>query len=71
MVHLGGRQFNNRQPSGLNILAIDREMFSGSVDACIVLSLPFHHGGLEPDCVGVSTKGGGVFAGHYGTYRED
>ena len=32
-------------------------MFSGSVDAGCVLALPFHHGDLEPDCVGVSTRG--------------
>ena len=51
-------------------LAIDREMFSGSVDAGFVLALPFHHGDLEPDCVGVSMRegegGGAYFAGHYG-----
>ena len=36
-------------------------MFSGSVGAGFVLALPFHHGDLEPDCVGVSTRkrGGG------------
>ena len=33
-------------------------MFSGSVDAGLVLALPFQHGDLEPDCVGVSTRGG-------------
>ena len=33
-------------------------MFSGSVDAGFVLALPFHHGDLEPDCEGVSTRGG-------------
>ena len=38
--------------------SLDREMFSGSVDAGFVLVLPFHHGDLEPDCVGVSTRGG-------------
>ena len=32
-------------------------MFSGSVDAGFVLALPFHHGDLEPDCVGVSMRG--------------
>ena len=36
------RQFNNRQSSGLNKLAIDREIFSGSVDVGFVLELPFH-----------------------------
>ena len=53
-------------------------MFSGSVDAGLVLALLFHHRDLEPDCVGVSTRGtykcrggyarggGGVFVGHYG-----
>ena len=33
------------------MFAIDREMFSGSVDACFVLALSFQHGDLEPDCV--------------------
>ena len=42
------RQFNSRQPSGLNKLAINQEMFSGSVDAGFVLALSFHHGDLEP-----------------------
>ena len=41
----------------LNKLLIDREMFSCSVDAGFVLALPFHHGDLEPDCAGVSTRG--------------
>ena len=27
------------------------------VDAGFVLALPFHHGDLEPDCVGLSTRG--------------
>ena len=49
-----GRQFNSRQPSGLNKLAIE---LSGSVDAGFVLALPFHHGDLEPDCVEVLTRG--------------
>ena len=35
-------------------------MFSGSVDAGFVLALPFHHGDLETDCVGVLTRGGGA-----------
>ena len=34
-------------------------MFSISVDAGFVLALLFHHGDLEPDCVGVSTRGWG------------
>ena len=38
--------------------SLDREMFSGSVDAGFVLALPFHHGDLETDCVGVSTREG-------------
>ena len=38
---------------------LDREMFTGSVDAGFLLALPFHHGDLEPDCVGVSTRGWG------------
>ena len=33
-------------------------MLSGSVDAGFVLALPIHHRDLEPDCVGVSTRGG-------------
>ena len=37
----------------VNTVAIDREMFSGSVDAGFVLALPFHYGDLEPDSVGV------------------
>ena len=52
MVRVHGRQFNSR-------LSIDREMFSGSVDAGFVLALSFHHGDLEPDCVEVSTGEGG------------
>ena len=32
-------------------------MFSGSVNAGFVFALPFHHGELEPDYVGVSTGG--------------
>ena len=51
-----GRQFNSRQPSGLNKLAIE---LSGSVDAGFVLALPVHHRDLEPDCVGVSMRKGG------------
>ena len=39
----------------VNTLVINREMFSGSVDGGFVLGLPFHHGDLEPDCVGVLT----------------
>ena len=31
--------------------SLDREMFSGSVDACFVLALPFQPGDFEPDCV--------------------
>ena len=30
---------------------------SSSVNAGFILALPFHHGDLEPDCVGVSTGG--------------
>ena len=37
---------------------LDREMLSGSVDADFILVLPFHHGDLERDCVGVSTREG-------------
>ena len=32
---------------------------SSCVDAGLVLALPFHHGNLEPDCVGASTRGRG------------
>ena len=39
--------------------SFDREMFSGSVDAGFVLALPFHHADLEPECVGVSSRGVG------------
>ena len=38
-------------------------MFSTSVDVGFVLALPFHHGDLEPDCVEVSTRGGGRVEG--------
>jgi len=37
-------------------LAIDSEFLSCSVDAGFVLALPLHHGDLELDSVGVSTK---------------
>ena len=59
------RQFNSRQQSGLNNLAIE---LSGSVNAGFVLALPFHHGDLEPDCVGVSTSGKGAYAGDKNKY---
>ena len=45
--------------------SLNQEMFSGSVDAGFILALLFHHGDLEPDCVGALTRGG-VFAGHHG-----
>ena len=38
--------------------SLDQETFSGSVNAGFILALPFHHGDLEPDCVGVLTRGG-------------
>ena len=38
--------------------SLDREMLSDSVDAGFVLALLFCHGDLEPDCVGVLTRGG-------------
>ena len=47
----------------------DRVMLNGSVDADFVLALPFHHGDLEPDCVGVSTRGG-VGVGAEGKMRS-
>ena len=53
-----GRSAHSWQPSSLNQLSIEREMFSSSVDAGLVLALSFHHGDLEPDCVEVSTRGG-------------
>ena len=43
---LRSRYSNSRKPSGLNKLAIDQGMLSGSVDAGFVLALPFHHGDL-------------------------
>ena len=51
------KQFNNREASGLNKLAIDQEKFSSSEDAGFVLAQPFYHGDLEPDCVRASTRG--------------
>ena len=33
------------------------------MDAGFFLALPFHHGDLEPDCVEVSTRGGGLMRG--------
>ena len=59
-VRVRGRHFNSRQPSGLNKLTIDREMFTSSVDAGFVLALPFHHGGLETN---FDERGGGLCAG--------
>ena len=56
------------QLSGLNKLAIDREMFSGSMDAGFVSALPSHHGDFKPDCVGVSTRGG---EGGWAAYARD
>ena len=35
---------------------------SGSVDAGFVLVLPFHHGDLEPDCVGIRGGERGAYA---------
>ena len=58
MEHNNDRRITvDSQLSGLSKLAIDREMFTSSVDAGFVLALPFQHGDLEPDCVGVLTKG--------------
>ena len=65
-----------------NTLAIDREMFSGSVDAGFVLALPFAGGGwgayawnkntsaklCAKNAGGAYAGGQGVFAGHYGIY---
>ena len=34
-------------------------MLSGSVDAGFIRALQFDHRDLEPDCVGVSMRGGG------------
>ena len=44
---------------GASVQSIEKCFSSGSVDAGFVLALPFHHGDLEPDCVGVSTRGRG------------
>ena len=44
------------------------------MDAGFVLALPFHHGDLEPDCVEVSTRGGGREGGEGrggGAYARD
>ena len=58
MEHNNDRRITvDSQLSGLNKLAIDREMFTSSVDAGFVLALPFQHGDLEPDCVGVLIRG--------------
>ena len=46
----------------MNTLAIDQKKFSSSVDAGFVLALSFHHGDLEPDCVGFNEVGGGAYA---------
>ena len=54
--HVCGKQFNSRQPSGLNKLAIDRETCSGSVDAGFILVLPFQNRYLGLT-VEVSTRG--------------
>ena len=40
--------------------SLDREMLSGSVDACFVLALPFQPGDFEPDCVSFD-EGGGAY----------
>ena len=62
MEHNNDRRITvDSQLSGLNKLAIDREMFTSSVDAGFVLALPFQHGDLEPDCVGVLTRGAYVW----------
>ena len=37
------------------------------MDAGFIIALPFHHGDLEPDCVGVSTRGGGGGGGDKNT----
>ena len=42
-VRICSKQFNNREASGLNKLAIDREKFSSSEDAGFVLAQPFYH----------------------------
>ena len=46
---------------GCEISSLDQKMLSGSVDAGFILVLPFHYGDLEPDCVGVSAKGGEAY----------
>ena len=40
----------------VDTLAIVGEFLNCSVDACFVLALPLHHGDLDLDSVGVSTK---------------
>ena len=69
------RQFNSRQPSGLNKLAIE---LSGSMDAGFILALPFPGGlmggiKIPPQDFALKMQGelmheGGMFAGHYGIY---
>ena len=43
------------------MLAIVGKFLSWSVDAGFVLALPLHHGDLELDSVGVSTKDRGAY----------
>ena len=40
----------------VNMLVINGEFLTCSVDAGFILVLPLHHGDLEHDSVGVSTK---------------
>ena len=54
----GGGAYTRDATFSLAIMPpLNREMFSGSVDADFVLALSFYHRDLEPDCIGVSTRG--------------
>ena len=61
----GVHRYCRRSAFAVDNLTVDSRVIelSGSVDAGFFLVLPFHHGDLEPDCVGVSTKGGSLCAG--------
>ena len=59
LVQTAGGAYTRDATFSLTIMpSLDREIFSGSVDACFILALPFHYGDLEPDYVGVSTREG-------------
>ena len=45
----GGGLYSDATFSVTITASLNREMFSGSVDAGFVLAPPFHHGDLEPN----------------------